>query len=239
MKKQMVLLVFFINSLLLANEMPQARALIEAIDRTILSSEIGGKIISLPKNNGDYFKKGQILVKIDCDIYKAEKEKIRVKRDLAQIKVDKNTQLAKYNSVGQFDVQTSQLELKEQELSLQIASINVNRCDIKAPYSGRIVQKIANQFQNIKPQEELLEIVSTNSLEIKTVVPAIWLRWLKIGQEIVIKVDELNIDVKSKILQIDSVVDPKSQTVNLRAKIQSNEKIIAGMSATVFFIIKH
>ena len=51
------------------------------------------------------------------------------------------------------------------------------------------------------------------------------------------KFDELNIDVKTKILQIDSVVDPKSQTVNLRAKIENSQNnIIAGMSGTVTFV---
>ena len=234
MKKQLFLL--FITSALFANQTPEARALVESTNRTIISSEIGGKITSFTKRDGDYFKKGETLVKIDCSIYKAEKEKIKVKRDLAKIKLDKNLQLAKFNSVGKFDIQISKLELKEQNLALKIASINTNRCVIKAPYNGRIIQKIANRYQNIKPQEELLEIVSANSLEIKIVVPSNWLSWIKIGQEILVKVDELNIDIKSKILQINSVVDPKSQTINLRAKIKSDDKIIAGMSATVLFL---
>jgi len=229
------LFLILIVSALFGNEIQEARALVESTNRTILSSEIGGKIISLSKNNGDYFKKGQVLVEIDCAIYKAEKEKIKVKRDLTKIKLEKNIQLQKYNSVGKFEVQTSKLELKEQNLALNIAEINVSRCHIKAPYTGRVVQRIANQYQNIKPQEELLEIVSSNSLEVRAVVPATWISWLTIGQNISIIIDELDLQIKSKVLQIDSVVDPKSQTINIRAKINSKEKIIAGMSATVQF----
>ena len=229
------LFLILIVSDLFGNEIQEARALVESTNRTILSSEIGGKIISLSKNNGDYFKKGQVLVEIDCAIYKAEKEKIKVKRDLTKIKLEKNIQLQKYNSVGKFEVQTSKLELKEQNLALNIAEINVSRCQIKAPYTGRVVQRVANQYQNIKPQEELLEIVSSNSLELRSVVPATWLSWLKIGQKMQIKIDELDLQIESKVMQIDSVVDPKSQTINIRAKINSKEKIIAGMSASVEF----
>lgn len=235
MKNYIYIFTFLFTISAFGEELLQSRAIIQSIDRTIISSEIGGRIIVMPKANGDYFKKGETLIKIDCDIYKAEREKIRVKRNLAKIKLDKNIQLKKYNSVGKFDVETSKLELQEEDLNYAIANINVNRCEIKAPYSGRIVEKIANRYQNIKPQEELLEIVNSDYLEIKAVVPALWLSWLKIGQDISIKIDELNIEVKSKILQIDSVVDPKSQTVNLRAKIDSNGKIIAGMSGTVSF----
>lgn len=236
MKFFYLLSIILITNLLSAEDKLQSRAVIHSFDRTILSSEIGGKIVFMQKNNGDYFEKNEILVKIDCDIYSAQRDKIRVKRDLLKTKYDKTKQLSTLNSVGQFEVKTAELELQEQEIELKIASMNVERCDIKAPFSGRVVEKIASKYQNIKPQEELFEIISTNSLEIRTVVPAKWLSLLKIGDEISVNIDELNVDIKTKILQIDSVVDPKSQTVNLRAKIENpNNNIIAGMSGTVTF----
>lgn len=238
MKKNYLVLVILITNLFSMEENFQSRAVIHSFDRTILSSEIGGKITFIQKSNGDSFEKNETLVKIDCNIYTAEKDKIKVKRDLLKVKYDKTKHLSTFNSVGQFEVKTAELELQEQELELKIATMNVERCEIKAPFSGRIVEKIANNHQNIKPQEELFEIISNNSLEIRTVVPAKWLLWLKVGQEININIDELNVDVKSKILQIDSVVDPKSQTVNLRAKLDNTHNIIAGMSGTVTFIKK-
>ena len=231
-------LAFLFSLELYANDNFQSRAVIHSFDRTILSSEIGGKIVSIQKNNGDYFEKNETLAKIDCDIYIVERDKIKVKRDLLQIKYDKSKHLSTLNSVGQFEVKTAELELQEQDLELKIATINANRCEIKAPFSGRIVDKKAAKYQNIKPQEELFEIINNDSLEIRTVVPAKWLSWLKIGQEININIDELDVNLKSKILQIDSVVDPKSQTVNLRAKIENTNNIIAGMSGTVTFIKK-
>lgn len=226
----------FLSLSIFANETPQARAVIESTDRTVLSSEIGGKILYLEKNTGDSFKKGETLVNIECDVYKAERDKIGVKVALARTKLKKNKQLSQYNSVGKFDVENSELELKEQQLSYKIASINVKRCNVKAPFTGKIVTRLANKYQTIKPQEELFEIINSDSLEIKTVVPATWLKWLAVGQKIVLKVDEIGKEIKSEILQIDSVVDPKSQTVTLRAKVTDSKDIIAGMSGTVFFI---
>lgn len=231
-------LAFLFLAEVYASDNFQSRAVIHSFDRTMLSSEIGGKIVFIQKNNGDYFEKNETLAKIDCDIYIAERDKIKVKRDLLQIKYDKSKHLSTLNSVGHFEVKTAELELQEQELELKIATINANRCEIKAPFFGRIVDKKAAKYQNIKPQEELFEIINNDSLEIRTVVPAKWLSWLKIGQEININIDELDVNLKSKILQIDSVVDPKSQTVNLRAKIENTNNIIAGMSGTITFFKK-
>ena len=232
MNKKFALTLFVLPALLFANE---ARSVIESIDRTVISAEIGGNVVSIPKNNGDYFKKGETLVKIECDIYEAQRDKIKVKRDLLQIKVDKNTQLEKYNSVGKFDIQTSKLELKEQELELKIAQINVNRCEIKAPFTGRVVQRLVSKHQNVTPQDQLLEIVNLNNIEAKIVVPATWINHIKIGKEFQIHIDEINDTVKAKVKQIDSVVDSKSQTMNLRATIQNNKNIVPGMSGTAVF----
>ena len=107
MKFFYLLSIILITNLLSAEEKLQSRAVIHSFYRTILSSEIGGKIVFMQKNNGDYFEKNDTLVKIDCDIYSAQRDKIRVKRDLLKTKYDKTKQLSTLNSVGQFEVKTA------------------------------------------------------------------------------------------------------------------------------------
>jgi len=232
MIKKLIIGIFILPLFLFSKE---ARTVIESVDRTLISSEIGGNIVFIPKNNGDYFKKGETLVKIDCDVYKAQSDKIRVKRSLASTKVNKNKQLAQYNTVGKFEIETSKLELQEQDMELRIANINVKRCEIKAPFSGRIVQKLVSKYQNVKPQDQLIEIVNSDNLEAKVVIPANWINEFKVNDQFEIKIDEINEIVKAKIIQFDSVVDSKSQTINIRASIEKNEKIIPGMSGTALF----
>lgn len=212
----------------------QSRAIITSIDRTVLSSQIAGQIIDIPKNDGDYFKKNDILVKIDCDIYQAQKEKAEAAQELAKIKLLKNKELEKYNSVGKFDVATAELEYKQEEIEATIAALNVQRCVIKAPYDGRVIERKASRFQTIKPQDELIEIVNSDSYEAKVIAPSSWLSFLKIGTSFTLYVDELKANVRAKVKQIDSIVDARSQTISFRATIESS-KVLAGMSATAKF----
>lgn len=232
--KKILILFLLILSFTYSVEV-ETRAVIQSIDRTTLSSQIAGKIIGLYKENGDYFKKGQTLIKIDCDVYKAERKKIKNKMKLAKLKLAKNKQLIKYNSIGQFEIDTSRIEYEGVKIEYEIASINVNRCLIKAPFNGRIVQKKVNRFQSIKPQQELLEIVNSDNLEAKLVVPATWLNWLQPGKELKIFVDEVSVEISAKVKQVDSVVDPKSQTISVRASLEKNKKLIPGMSGTAKF----
>ena len=224
-------------SSLYANENQSARAVIVSLDRTVLSSEIAGEIVELSKFEGDSFKKAESLIRIDCSIYKAQKRKIEVERNIANLELEKNKKLDSYGSIGTYEVQISQENVNKQKAENEIAAIKVSRCDIKAPFDGRIAARKVSKYQNIKPQDELLEIVGIDNLEAKVVVPSSWLVWLKKGIEFDLSIDETKTTVKAQVVQIDSVVDPTSQSITLRAKLlKPFENIIPGMSATANFI---
>ena len=223
-------------STLYANENLTARAVIVSLDKTVLSSEIAGEIIELSKYEGDSFKKGETLIRLDCSIYKAQKRKIEVEKEIAKLELEKNKKLDTYGSVGTFEIQISQENFNKQKAENDIAAINVERCDIKAPFDGKIASKKVSKYQSIKPQDELLEIVGIDNLEAKIVVPSSWLVWLKRGIELDLNIDETKTTVKAQIVQIDSIVDPTSQSITVRAKLlKPFENIISGMSATANF----
>ena len=235
--KKFLSFIFLASTLYLnANENQTARAVIISLDRTVLSSEIAGEIVELSKFEGDSFKKGESLIKIDCSIYKAQKRKIDIEKNIANLELEKNKKLDTFGSIGTFEVQISQENVNKQKAESDIVAINVSRCDIKAPFDGRIASKKVSKHQNIKPQDELLEIVGIDNLEAKVVVPSSWLVWLKKGTQFDLNVDETKTTVKAQIVQIDSIVDPTSQSIALRAKLlKPFENIIPGMSATATF----
>lgn len=234
MKKFLSFIALF--STLYANEDLTARAVIVSLDKTILSSEIAGEIIELSKYEGDSFKKGETLIRLDCSIYKAQKRKIEVEKNIARLELEKNKKLDTYGSIGTFEIQISQENFDKQKAESDIASINISRCEIKAPFSGRVASKKVSKYQSIKPQDELLEIVGLENLEARVVVPSSWLVWLKKGMEIDLNIDETQSTIKASIVQIDSIIDPTSQSITVRAKlIQPFENIIPGMSATAKF----
>ena len=232
--KKFLSLVLLISSLY-ANDNLSSRAVIVSLDRTILSSEIAGEIVELSKYEGDSFKKGETLIKLDCSIYQAQKRKIEVEKEIARLELEKNKKLDSYGSVGTFEIQISQENFNKQRAESEIAAINISRCDIKAPFDGKIALKKVSKYQTIKPQDELLEIVGDN-LEAKVVVPSSWLVWLRKGADLDLNIDETKTIVKAQIVQIDSIVDPTSQSITIRAKLlKPFENIIPGMSATANF----
>src|SRR5690349_13532473 len=59
------------------------RTQVVSLHDVTISSEVEGKIASLPLNDGDAFKRGQQLVAFDCDLYSAQLRKVEATADAA------------------------------------------------------------------------------------------------------------------------------------------------------------
>ncbi|NBR51644.1 MAG: HlyD family efflux transporter periplasmic adaptor subunit, partial [Alphaproteobacteria bacterium] len=117
---------------------------------------------------------------------------------------------------------------------LKIASLNVERCSVKAPFDGTVVQLLVNQFESVDLRRNLIEIVSSSDLEIEVIAPADWLKRLTQGQNAKMEIDELSVTSDVKVIAMGGAVDPVSQTVIIRAQfIDPPKDILPGMSGVV------
>ncbi|GAA3536494.1 efflux RND transporter periplasmic adaptor subunit [Zobellella aerophila] len=212
----------------------KARAVIKALDRAVLSGELAARVTSLPKRPGESFKRGELLVGLDCDLYEAQASKVAAENNAAKIKLDNARQLNELRSIGSLDVALAQSEYAQTQAELRIARINTQRCQITAPYDGKVVTLLVNQHENIRQQQELIEIVADQRLEAEVVVPATWLSWLRPSMPLTLQIDETGDRVEATIAAISPAIDPVSQTLLLRARFAQSSELMPGMSATAY-----
>ena len=216
-------------------EQLEARALVNAIERAVLSAELSARVSHLPKRPGERFLRGDLLVALDCDIYQAQADKVVAENKAAQVRYENAKKLNKLRSIGAMDVAMAQYAFEQAEAELAIARLNTERCEIRAPFDGQVVTLAANQHEFIRNQEKIIEIVADRQLEVEVVVPADWLRWITTGHSFRIRIDETNTVVTAEIISISPAIDPVSQTILLRASLEDTNGLIPGMSATAYF----
>ena len=90
---------------------------------------------------------------------------------------------------------------------------------------------------NVEKAKGLLaEAGYPDGFEIEMIVPSNWLRWLKLGINSLMAIDETGENHHIEISRIGASVDPVSQTVRIFAHfIDGTPNILAGMSGTVLF----
>ncbi len=220
----------------IGNDLNNIRGLVKPYKTATLSSGIMGKIVKIPFRMGDVFKKGQTLVQFDCSLYNAEYAAARASLNAEKKKYENNLKLLDLNATSQIEVDISESNVHQAEAELQMAGVRVDRCVIKAPYSGRVIETRVNEHESVSPDLPLITILSDQQLEIELIVPSTWLNWLENDVEFDFRVDETGKDYKAKVEQLGASVDPVSQTIRVKGRfVDAADRVLSGMSGTARF----
>lgn len=201
---------------------------------TTLAAEIGAKINRLPLLEGAAFKQGQVLVQFDCMLQQAQLAKANAALMAADTTWSGNQKLAELNSVGKMELDVSKAEVLKAQAEVAANRTLIGKCQISAPFAGRIAEQKVREQQYVQPGQGLMEIIDDSQLELEFIVPSRWLAWLRSGAAFQVNIDETGKTYPAKVLRIGARVDPVSQSVKLTAVIDGHfNELIAGMSGKV------
>ena len=217
-------------------EVRESRALVVASQEAVLSSELAARITSVFVKEMERFKKGDLLIQFDCSLYEAQKDVVRANENSALIKLKSDEQMLQMRSIGKYELELSISEYEKAKSELRIAELNVERCEIRAPFDGAVEEVVVNAFESIQPQVELMKIIKTDVLELEMVVSSEWVSWLTIGHPITVYIDEIQEEFNASISGIGANVDAVSQTIQLKGTItNASSALLPGMSGRVVF----
>jgi RND family efflux transporter MFP subunit len=231
---RLIVYFFLLMSAFAVAEENGARGLVKAKSRAVLASEIGAVVSQTPLRAGDSFKKGDLLVGFDCRLLKNQKDKVAAQVKSSKAQLDNAKDLEKMRSIGKLDVTLAHSEYDKDRSELKIAMLNVERCSIKAPFDGKVVQLLVNRYESVDLRRSLIEVASSSELEVEIIAPASWLSRVKNGQQAKMQVDELGVDIKVEVIAVGGAVDPVSQTILVRCKVLNRPtNLLPGMSGLV------
>jgi len=231
----LIIASFFLSIPVHSQDM-ESRALVVASQEAVLSSELAARIENIAVKEMQRFKKGDLLIQFDCSLYEAQKDVVSANANGALIKLKSDEQMLQMRSIGKYELELSISEYEKAKSELRIAELNVERCQIKAPFDGAVEEVVVNTFETIQPQVELMKIIQTDILELEMVVSSEWISWLTIGHPIKVYIDEIQKEFNASISGIGANVDPVSQTIQLKGTItDASPALLPGMSGRVVF----
>lgn len=204
---------------------------------TTIAAEIGAKISRLPVVEGGSFRAGQVLVSLDCSLQQAQLQKARAALTAAERTFSANKRLNELNSIGKVELDVSEAEVAKARAEISLMTVALEKCHVKAPFSGRIAEQRVREQQYVQPGQPMLDILDDSVLELDFIVPSHWLAWLKPGYAFQVRIDETGKSYPAKVLRLGARVDPVSQSVKTVAAIDgSYRELISGMSGKVSIV---
>ncbi|CAE6728814.1 MAG: efflux RND transporter periplasmic adaptor subunit [Nitrospira sp.] len=212
------------------------RGIVKAAAQAVLYAQVQGRISQVPFKEGQRFEKGKVLVQLDCEKYKAELAAAKAEHEAKDKTAQNNRSLMTLNAVSTLDLQISEAEEKKAAAAIKVAEVNVKGCHITAPFAGRVVGVMVNEYENVFPNDKLVSVLDDTSLEIELVVPSSALAWLRRKAPFTFMVDETQHGYPATIKEIGANVDPASQTIKIVGTFDRlPADILAGMSGSAQF----
>lgn len=201
---------------------------------TIISSSRDGKIAQINVDDGDIFRKDDVLIEYECADIKAEFDAAQAEQDFSNKRTLRNEKLFRLDIISDIE----HLGIKTEDLKAQaqarIVESRMEQCKIRAAYDGRVTKRLANEHEYTRSDRVLMEVGSLEDLEIEFLLPSKWLRWVNIGAPLTVTISETGDTYKATIKRIHGEVDPVSQSIQLGAALDAyTAPLLPGMSGTI------
>ncbi|MDO9417173.1 efflux RND transporter periplasmic adaptor subunit [Pararhizobium sp.] len=215
---------------------PAFRGIVRAASETMISSDLGVRILDLPLREGQGFSKGDVLAVFDCRGLEAQMHGAQALLRAEQLTHANTVRLAKARAAGAFEVELSRAKADQAAAEVEAFESKIERCTIRAPYDGHIALMRAHAYETPELNQPILQIVRDGDLEIETLLPSVWLRWLKPGTRFEVSIDETGTSFPAEVTRMAAVVDPVSQTIKVIGRFTGEAGgVLPGMSGPATF----
>ena len=243
------------NVKVLAAEMKSFRPFVETVgtmkpnEEVIVSSEVDGIVKNLRVNEGASVSKGMVLVEINETDYRLEVNRAdaalrQAEASLANAKLEYERKASLYKeelvTKQQFDDISARLALADGELdrakaSLSLAKEKLSKTKIYSPLEGIVREKRLTKGDYVRNGSQLLWIVQTDPLKLSFTVPEKDMGKLKIGQDVLFKVDTYpDTEFKGRLGTIYPSLEEKTRTLQVEALVPNHDnRLKPGLFAKV------
>ncbi len=234
--------IYTLRSLTLAQGLPVSGTL-KATHSAMVKARVAGELMDLTLREGDRVAQGQVVARIDPTEYLARQRQAQRQVDaamaqveIAQKQFDNNQALVDQGFISKTALDTSLSNLSGAKAShlaavaaLDVARKAVDDTILKAPLSGSIAQRLAQNGERVAPDARIVEIVDLQQLEVEAAVPPADAANVRIGQSALLTMEGSTSPVNARVLRINPSAQAGSRSVLIYLGVKSTPELRQGL----------
>lgn len=196
---------------------------------------------------GDFVAAGTSVATFDCEILELQRERQVAEAERAQINFETlRREVERLESVRETSV-IAEIQLDRTAASrdlagsdLKIAKIAIRetdsqlaRCDVRAPFSGVVTQRLRNAGEDVERSTILATMTDTRNLEVRASVPIRYLPRMQNGEAAEVRINDVRFE--GRVRKIVPAANSQSQTfeVRLDLPVDAPQLVAAGQLVSV------
>lgn len=197
---------------------------------------VGGLVKAIYVKKGDYVRKGQLLLKLDDGVFEKNLQQLQTQLKFAEDLYRRQKNL--WDQQIGTELQLNQAKLGVDQLKDQIATLKEQRDQtyIYSDVSGVADQvniRVGELFTGMAGQLPQIEIVNNTDLKATTNVPENYLEKVGVGNEIIVKLPDIDKTFHTKITLEGKTIDPNTRAFYIEANLPTDKNLRPNQVALV------
>lgn len=190
----------------------QAQASVLSDDQVFVSSETGGRLLSVKVKEGEYVKKGQLVATVDLKSLTDQKAELETSMSLAKDVYDRQKRLWDQNIGSEIQYLQAKNNYERLQKSLNTLQTQIGKANIYSPISGVVDMEFLKAGEIAAPGAPIVQLFNPNKLKISADIPETYLGKISRGDKVMINFPAINKEVTRSISLLGRTIDPSNRT---------------------------
>lgn len=200
---------------------------LKATNTAFIKARVAGELQDLSLREGDLVKAGQVVARVDATDAQArlrqaqqQAEAAKAQVDIAKRTYDNNSTLVEQGFISKWALDSSSASLASAQANYRAAVAGVDVIGkqlqdtvLRAPISGVIAQKLAQNGERVAVDGRVLELVDISHLELEASMAAADSPLVRLGQVAQLKIEGSAAPVRAQVVRINPTVVAGSRSV--------------------------
>jgi membrane fusion protein (multidrug efflux system) len=184
-------------------------------------SELSRRLVQVKVIEGTVVEKGALLFKLDDSDLRAELEKLKVQRRLAERSEQRTRRLLENNALSQQTYDQAAAQLRVVQADINVLEVTLAKTEIRAPFGARVGLRRVSEGAWITPTTLLTTLQDTSRMKVDFTVPERHAGAVQIGQPFRFTVAGRGQDFEGQVVAIEPVIDAATRSLLVRGMTEN------------------
>ncbi len=230
----------------------EAVGTVQAEQIAAVTSRVVANVVEMRATAGQHVTNGETLVVLDDrDLrHRVEQAQDAVRSaeatlEQAQSDYKRDKPLFDQQVITPYDFEHTQTNLKTAEANLhrlqqaeREAEVNLSYAVIRSPFTGVVVDKLANLGDLAAPGKPLLTMYEQDRLWLEANVPEELMDRVRLNEVLPFRIDATGREMRGQVVEIVPSSDPSSRTIAARIHLNETKDVVPGMFGRLLLPMK-
>lgn len=197
----------------------------------------GGLVRAVYVKQGEYVRKGQLLLKLDDGTIRQQIDQYNVQLNLAKTMYDRRKNLWDQKIGTEIDVIKAKNDYEAMQRQIDVLKEQLNMANVYAEQSGVaewVTIRVGETFSAQSATTAGIRIVNTSNLKVTANVPEAYITKVKVGTNLAVTLPEdNNKSLNTKVTVVGKLIDPSTRSFYIEGRIPGNGSFRPGQVAMV------